>query len=362
MPQRNAVVLCTDRNMLIPALFVADGVAAHAGPERSFDIVVVTDPAAAGETETRWMKEHGIRHHVEDFTELAAIKEFSGRLTAATLVKLILARIFDGQYDRILYLDTDLTIHGDVSGLLGLDLGGHAVAAAGGGGWARLTQMAENDVHFAALGMTKPYRYFNTGVLLIDLAAWNRANLTARTLDFVRRNPELCRLPDEDSLNAILDGRVARFSTIWNMAPRRLWLTRLHDIVRPVIIHYSGNDKPWRRFGRNQRLFPDGEAYAMYRAFLARSPWKRWLRTQWRLRDLRRSVKYEIVLAWRAIRGKSREPGRAEIEEIADRFLERCRTVDFIDVTQGLVARNDGHLALAPRGAAAAPPRRQASS
>jgi len=341
--------------MLIPALFVADAVATHSGADRAFDIVIVTDPEAAGETERRWMADRGVRHHVEDFADLKAVIRLEGRLTTATLVKLVLARIFEGQYERILYLDTDLTIHGDVSGLLGLDLGGHAIAAKGsGGGWATESQREQNEKHFAALGMTRPYRYFNTGVLVIDVEAWNRDDLTDRALDFVRRNPEICGLPDEDSLNAVLDGHAAFLSPIWNMAARRLWLTRLHRVVDPVIIHYSGHDKPWQRFGRHKRLFPDGAAFALYRDFVRRSPWAGWLGTQWRLRDLRRSLKYEIVLVWRAIRGRSREPNRAEIARAMDRFAEGCRTGDFIDVSQGIATRTGGRLRLADRRMAAA--------
>jgi lipopolysaccharide biosynthesis glycosyltransferase len=285
---------------------------------------------------------------VEDFADLKAVIKLEGRLTTATLVKLILAQIFAGQYDRILYLDSDLTIHDDVSRLLDLDLGGHAIAAAGGG-WATPAQQQESEEHFAALGMSRPYRYFNTGVLIIDVATWDRENLTSRSLDFVRRFPELCGLPDEDSLNAVLDGKVARFSPIWNMPPRRMWLTRLHEVVTPVIVHYSGHDKPWRRFGRHKRLFPDGEAYALYQTFIARSPWKGWLRKQWGFSDLRRSLKFELVLAWRAMRGRSREPGPAETAAMIDRFRETCRKTAFADVAQGIVARNDGRLRLIGR-------------
>jgi lipopolysaccharide biosynthesis glycosyltransferase len=341
--------------MLIPALFVADGVAVHAGADRAFDIVIVTDPGAAGETERRWMADRGIRHHVEDFADLRSVIKLEGRLTTATLVKLILARIFEGRYERILYLDTDLTVHGDVSGLLGLDLGGRAIAAkGGGGGWATRTQREESEKHFAALGMTRPYRYFNTGVLVIDVEAWNRDDLTSRSLEFVRKHPELCTLPDEDSLNAVLDGRAAFLSPIWNMAPRRLWLTRLHTVVEPVIIHYSGHDKPWHRFGRHKRLFPDGQAFALYRDFIRRSPWKGWLGKQWALRDLRRSVKHEIALAWRAVRGHSKEPSCAEIAGMVDRFAESCRNGEFIDVSQGISTRAGGRLRLAEKRTAAA--------
>ncbi len=346
---RCAVALCTDRNMMIPALFVADHVRRHAVSRRAFDIVIVTDAEAATETEKRWMADVGIRHHIENYDDLRSVITLAGRLTVATLVKLFLAQIFADRYDRILYLDTDLTIHGDVTRLFELDLEGRAVAAQRRAiVWPTPEDRSRAEAHFAALGMSRPYVYFNAGVLLIDVPAWNSRRLTARTLDFVRRNPALCLLPDEDSLNAILDGDVAAISPIWNMLPRRLWMTRIHGLVEPVIVHYSGEDKPWRRFGRHKSLFPDGQAYRLYRSFIAKSPWPDWLRTGWTLRDLWRSATYDLTRSWRYLARRGNGPSGRQIDEWVKAFGQHCATGRFADLDQGLSTREDGRLRLAP--------------
>lgn len=342
---RNAVVLCTDRNMLIPALFVADAVRAHAKAATPFDIVIVTDDAAATETDRQWMAAKGIRHEIIDFEPLRDITISLGRLTTATLVKLLLPEIFSQRYERILYLDTDLTIHADVTPLFALDLGGHAIAAQRRGVVFPTTKEQNiGEAHFAELGMSRPYRYCNTGVICIDVAAWNRAGLTGRTLDYVRRNPKLCLLPDEDSLNAVLDGQFASLSPVWNMLPRRGGYMAAHAFIEPAIVHYAGMDKPWKRFGRDKPLLPDPQAYRLYRAFLTHSPWPDWLHTQWKMSDLKTAISSAIRTTRRRLKGKSTGPSGAEMKDFIERFARYCAEAEFVDVAQGLVLRQGSRL------------------
>lgn len=342
---QNAVVLCTDRNMLIPALFVADAVRAHAKALTPFDIVIVTDDAAATETDRQWMAAKGIRHEIIDFEPLRDITISLGRLTTATLVKLLLPEIFSQRYERILYLDTDLTIHADVTPLFALDLGGHAIAAQRRGVvFPTAKEQNIGEAHFAELGMSRPYRYCNTGVICIDVAAWNRAGLTGRTLDYVRRNPKLCLLPDEDSLNAVLDGQFASLSPVWNMLPRRGGYMAAHAFIEPAIVHYAGMDKPWKRFGRDKPLLPDPQAYRLYRAFLAHSPWPDWLHTQWKMSDLKTAISSAIRTTRRRLKGKSTGPSGAEMKDFIERFARYCAEAEFVDVAQGLVLRQGSRL------------------
>ncbi|MEN6542049.1 glycosyltransferase family 8 protein [Parvibaculum sp.] len=342
---RHAVVLCTDRNMFIPALFVADAVRAHAKAVTPFDIVIVTDDAAATEADRQWMAAKGIRHEIIDFEPLRDITINPGRLTTATLVKLLLPEIFSQRYERILYLDTDLTIHADVTPLFGLDLGGHAIAAQRRGVvFTTAKEQAIGETHFAELGMSRPYCYCNTGVICIDVAAWNSAGLTARTLDYVRRNPKLCLLPDEDSLNAVLDGQFAALSPVWNMLPRRRPYLPLHDLIEPAIVHYAGSDKPWKRFGKEKPLFPDPQAYRLYQAFLATSPWPRWLGAQWTMSDLKNAISSAIRTTRRRLKGKYSGPSNAEMKDFIERFARYCAEAEFADVAQGLVLREGSRL------------------
>lgn len=353
-PTRNAVCVCTDRNMLVPALFVADAVRARLPASANpYDVIVFSQASEVSEVHTRWMRERGILfRHDMDMSRLSEVKKFSGRLTAATLMKLMLAEHLAGDYDRLLYLDSDLTIHGDVGRIFSLDTGPFAIAAVPAGRiLVDLTEQKRQQtlMHFKALGMTEPYRFFNSGVLYIDVAKWNQARLGERALAYIKQNPELCFLPDEHALNAILDGKLAELTPIWNARPitaERRWS---HDLVQPVIVHHAGPDKPWNRYGRRKRLFPDRSAYRLYEAFLKDTPWPDWLDRQWSARDFWASVGWELKRISRRLRGKLGELTAAQRDAYRAASLRYCQEGSFADVEQGLVEWRDGKFRLAGR-------------
>ncbi|MEO8667776.1 MAG: glycosyltransferase [Bauldia sp.] len=338
--------------MLVPALFVTASILARSRSARnSFDIIIVAEPAELGDVERRWMEDRGILACDDlDMARLGGLIAVHPRLSVATLVKLVLAEHFAGRYDKILYLDADLSIHDDVSALFSLDCGPFALAAAPAGrrwpAW-MAAQAANFREHAAALGMTEPYRYINTGVLLIDVARWNAGETGARALDFVRRNAAICFLPDEHGLNAVLDGRQAELSPVWNMAPKVWREPVLRETAAPVVIHYIGADKPWKKYGFGKRLFHDRPALRLYESFLRDSPWPRWLDAQWTLNDLRLNLVFELkVLSRRARRKASAPPSRHQLRIDAEDFRRYCAERSFADVDQGIVARLDGRLRL----------------
>lgn len=298
-----------------------------------------------------WAAEHGIalRHDI-DTSCVRDITILQPRLSTATLVKLLLPQHLAGRYDKILYLDADLMIEGDVGALFRLDMREHAVAAVPSARvWANVTDQ-ERDwwlVHFQELGMTPPYRYFNAGVLLIDVENWSRQELTRRALDFIGKNPEICLLPDEDALNAVLDGNLLELSPIWNARPPSSPVSAQRD-VRPVIVHYSGPLKPWVRFKKGKGLFQDVEAYRLYEDFVRGTPWADWLSEQWTGRDLVRAVRREARTLFNQLIG--REPALSEDERQSRlaalrQYYSEAR---FADVEQGITLREGSRLRLAP--------------
>lgn len=94
MPNENAVCLCTDRNMLIPALFVANAVKSHAvRSPNSFDLIVVAGSSEVTDAHRQWMEEHGILLCESiDTTRYDDIEVADKRLSPATLAKLFLAQ------------------------------------------------------------------------------------------------------------------------------------------------------------------------------------------------------------------------------------------------------------------------------
>ena len=345
---RDAACLCVDARMAIPALFVADAVkraAMAAGSD--FDVVVVTTPGQLDAGQRAFAASRGIL--VDESFDARLLEGFeirSWRLTSATLMKLFLPRHFGERYRRILYLDADLTIHGDLGALFRLELGAHALAAVPSGriwldrpDWER----RQAEATCAALGMTPPYRFFNTGVLLIDVANWRRERLLERTLEFLARNAALCTLPDEHALNAVLDGRLLELSPIWNTRPEQY----RPNCPLPVIVHYAGSRKPWRRFSPHKRLFEQREAYRLYAAFLRETPWPDWLRRQWTLRDFFASLRHELRVLVERLRRPSplRDPARRAAFEAELR--EQYRGARFVDVAQGITVEREGRLQLA---------------
>jgi lipopolysaccharide biosynthesis glycosyltransferase len=338
--------------MLIPALFVADGARrAAASFGVSFDVLIFVPANDVTDAHRAWAAERSIVLR-EDMNASAVgdIPILQARLSNATLMKLLLAEQLGERYDKILYLDADLVIAGDVSPLFRLDMGAHAVAAVPAGRlWIGVTEAEKSWrlAHMQALGMTPPYRYFNSGVLLIDVRSWNRQQLTRRTLEFIRQHPDICLLPDEDALNGVLDGDILELSPIWNARPRSRPDFATDD-TRPVIVHYDGPLKPWIRFKKNKGLFQDLDAYRLYQDFLRDTPWSDWLRQQWTVRDLilacRRDAKRLVT------RLTGRAPAMSEAERQHRQAIVRTHYAQsrFADVEQGITVRDGGHLRLAP--------------
>lgn len=349
---RNAVCLCTDRNMLVPALYVAAEAARRAGG--AYDVHILAEEGELDAEHRRWMDAHGIEAIAGlDFSHLRQIAFASDRLTAATLIRLVMPEILAARYHRVLYLDADTEVADDIGAVFRLDLGGAALAAVPA---ARIVELAPPDVlrrreaHFRALGMTEPYRYFNSGVLLIDTARWLEQGIGRRALDFVRANAAICQLPDEDSLNAVLDGRIADLSPIWNMRSWDMGLPRVTRVIAPVIRHYDGQHKPWKRFARNRRLFSLERAYRRYRAFVATTPWRAWLDRQWSMDDFNANLRFELRILINRLRGRPSRGvrSRALLRRQLKVYRRYLRDGTFADVQQGIAVLRDGRLMLNP--------------
>lgn len=164
----------------------------------------------------------------------------------ATLGRFFIEPLLPARYDRILYIDGDTLVDGDVAPLLDYALPAGAFAAvddplafaAFGRGF--LADFAKG--YFPTLGVDPAKGYFNAGVFLADRSAWH--TIAEEAFAFFRRHPELCQLHDQSALNVVVgDGRL-RMSLRWNsMTIHRQWGSE--RVAKPMILHFSGSPKPW---------------------------------------------------------------------------------------------------------------------
>lgn len=186
--------------------------------------------------------------------------------------RLLLDRLLPAEVERVLYLDSDLYVRAPVERLLEMELGGKSLAAAPEPGRHHLVAGDDMRTRTGPFDIADPY--FNSGVLVIDRAAWGRADLPGY-LAGLKASGELGRLyHDQDVLNL-------RFRDDWLMLDPRWNLTKPHPALRaldPFIVHYTTGMKPWNAlayvaFGSSYKQVmtrPVVRRYAAYRR-------RRWL-------------------------------------------------------------------------------------
>jgi lipopolysaccharide biosynthesis glycosyltransferase len=250
-----AVVLACDAGYLPYALHLAwQIVLAH--PERDFDILIASE---APLTLPDWAREAGIGNPVPaDFGRAGDLKV--GHLTRCTYLRLFLPDMLAGRYKRLLYLDTDIFLEaGGLDRLLRVPLGNHILAATKD--VTTLLHPGHHAADYRAIG--EPVRgYFNTGVMVIDNAAWGAAQILERCLKLAVDRPEVLVKHDESLLNGVMLGNFAELSPVWNwMCNQRFPFATRHCPVR--LRHFIGGNKPWRDpKGRHDARF--GAAYAAF--------------------------------------------------------------------------------------------------
>jgi lipopolysaccharide biosynthesis glycosyltransferase len=166
------------------------------------------------------------------------------RITVSTMDRLLLPDLLDG-VARVVYLDVDTLMLGDVCALARTDLGGHPVAArdsnvSEASEWQRngrnLAEPLALEVR-RSMGRRHGYGHaaLNAGVLVMDLDRLRRDGFTRQALGRV----EAYGFHDQDAMLAYLGPERAVLDARWNAMPI------FEDVEDPAVIHWASLGKPW---------------------------------------------------------------------------------------------------------------------
>ena len=117
--------------------------------------------------------------------------------------------------------------------------------------------------YFQELGFPfRPNAYFNSGVMVVDVARWQQRRLTERLVNWLNYCPVDLRNGDQDVLNVCLEGEWAELSPRFNCCQNSWWIfsrpASLPSDLRSrepgireawrktAVLHYVG-PKPWQR-------------------------------------------------------------------------------------------------------------------
>jgi lipopolysaccharide biosynthesis glycosyltransferase len=177
--------------------------------------------------------------------EIQTVEEFynisTSHVSQATFYRLYLSNLFENEDFNIVYLDADIVcVRNPIDELklafeqMSLDLKFI--------GFADELKKSQYSEPFKRLNM-KNDKYFNAGVMLLNLKKWKELNYTQKSLELIEKLNDKAKFWDQDILNSLIDGEYFTISNNLNFRTSEVPTDR--NLDQEKFIHYSGKSKPW---------------------------------------------------------------------------------------------------------------------
>lgn len=194
-------------------------------------------------------------------------------VTHATYYRLMIPELAPSEVKKAIYLDIDIIVTGDVEELWNVNVDHYAIGAVEDAGLRDIMKDLKKT-----LAIPEDVRYFNAGILLMNLAYWREKCVKERLLNFLHN----FNLPhpnnDQDALNSVLWSETLFIDPKWNVhkevfhhyylpdRDKRLTKDFIEAVRQPAIVHFTGRIKPWH--------YGCGIPYAeLYTHYVDMTPW-----------------------------------------------------------------------------------------
>ncbi len=169
--------------------------------------------------------------------KLLSEKEMTNyHVTLPTYFRYKIGSIFK-DISKILYIDCDIIVKKSLSPLFKIDLKDNFFA---------MVPDAESQKEAERLGLKK---YFNAGVMLMNLDLWRQEDLETKLFDYSKNNQKTILWQDQDVINIVCGGRIKELKNDWNFQFFLYDFTTYSELVKKFkdvsILHLAGRFKPW---------------------------------------------------------------------------------------------------------------------
>lgn len=213
-----------------------------------------------GITDDKKSKIKGTAEGLQSTVEFITVKNkqlmqgfVSGEISRACYFRIDIPNILPAEVTKVIYLDCDLLLYDDIQILWNTDIGDYPLAAVCDYGIMASKRLRRQKAKCIGL----PYKadYFNSGVLIMNLDAWRKADYSGKVIEIVQKN----KFPnhDQDALNKVFMNNWYVLPLRWNVIPPvfNLFMKILKsELLRknaveakknPAIFHYAGGYKAW---------------------------------------------------------------------------------------------------------------------
>jgi lipopolysaccharide biosynthesis glycosyltransferase len=211
-----------------------------------------------------------------------------------TYLRLLLGDLLPSDWERVIYLDSDVVVRGDLNDLWQRPMANGAIAQ-GVQDFRNPTvahRLSLAKAYLADLALSPHTVYCNAGVMVIDLAMWRRENVGRRCIAFVQAHENETEFKDQDGLNGIIADRWDVLPPTWNVALSALHFYGYPNHRAPAyrrkqrllrrsanVVHFSGPSKPWHHLYR-RTLSDEFFDYLMASRWFEPHEAQRWVATR----------------------------------------------------------------------------------
>lgn len=268
------VVLAADEHFAMPLAVTIRSALDHlsqGGRLRVFVLDGGISDATKGRLIRSWPKERLQVVWIDADPSMLGCVPISGHASLANYYRILMPRLLPADVKRAIYLDADLVVRRDLAELWECDLKDRLCLAAQDcaapyfdasmtlPNFQRCHQYlgaATPVANYRELGLNPHAEYLNSGVLVVNVAAWREIDLPGKLLNCLEQNREHVRWWDQYALNVLLADRWGKLDTRWNQGSQiyvyptwsrspfdRDSFERLRD--DPYITHFTTRYKPW---------------------------------------------------------------------------------------------------------------------
>lgn len=150
-------------------------------------------------------------------------------------------------YEKVIYMDVDMIVNGEISELWKTDLGSNVIGAVVD---VRIKEFGNPNAvaNFSELGFDKSTRYFNTGLLIINTVRWRELDMTPKVFECIEVNRKYANYPDQYGLNVVFADQWTEIGTLWSWSAEE-WnpdARLVHFIWRKPIYRSYMNEEKFR--------------------------------------------------------------------------------------------------------------------
>lgn len=233
---------------------------------------VISDVEKARLREAAEQIKHSIYVHIMDDAAFDGL--ISKSYSAGYFYRYAMPDYLSKYAKRILYMDGDIMVHGDLSRLVYMDMGEKVAAVVTDRNYRKQSKRLDTE------------KYFNSGIMLIDIEQWQKQDIlssilreTAKCLENLDRKGHRkgwngLYYNDQNILNKVLDGKLLwlpkKYNYLYILDRNSPWKKQFinEEYKNQMILHFAGHAKPWHSWVQDWPVIKE------YRKLQLASPWE----------------------------------------------------------------------------------------